>query len=282
MARQSLSLLADRSWGDLLALPLGTLIAAETVLGVDELPRHALPESAVATVFGLRYLCARGTHHLSTGRLLAATADFDECARRTTALGVDLPSLAPWRTGLAAAHQRGGQHRTAAALAEQQMALPAATSRYTRALSLRVLAATRGPALLNQAAAEFRAAGDRLTAALCLAELSRTRSEAGDPTTARRLARAAADEAKSLSAADLLDRALRTHPAGATPHAPLPADLSDAERKVATLAAMGHSNREIADALHVMVSTVEQHLTRAYRKLGIRRRADLPAHLADS
>ena len=59
-----------------------------------------------------------------------------------------------------------------------------------------------------------------------------------------------------------------------------PADgLSEAERRVAGLAARGHTNRQIAATLHITVSTVEQHLTRVYRKLDVKRRSDLPARL---
>jgi DNA-binding CsgD family transcriptional regulator len=58
-----------------------------------------------------------------------------------------------------------------------------------------------------------------------------------------------------------------------------PARLSAAERRVAVLAVAGHSNRQIATALYLTVSTVEQHLTRVYRKLRVTGRADLPAHL---
>jgi DNA-binding CsgD family transcriptional regulator len=52
--------------------------------------------------------------------------------------------------------------------------------------------------------------------------------------------------------------------------------LSGAERRVAALAAAGYTNHEIADKLYITVSTVEQHLTRTYRKLNITGRADLP------
>jgi DNA-binding CsgD family transcriptional regulator len=48
-------------------------------------------------------------------------------------------------------------------------------------------------------------------------------------------------------------------------------NLSEAEWRVAALAAEGMSNRQIAKQLFVTVSTVEQHLTRVYRKLRIRR-----------
>jgi len=54
------------------------------------------------------------------------------------------------------------------------------------------------------------------------------------------------------------------------------AELSEAELRVAELAAEGHSNREIAQQLFITVSTVEQHLTRIYRKLRVRR-TDLPS-----
>ncbi|ALG08735.1 response regulator transcription factor [Kibdelosporangium phytohabitans] len=53
--------------------------------------------------------------------------------------------------------------------------------------------------------------------------------------------------------------------------------LSFAERRVADLAAAGHRNREISLKLHITVSTVEQHLTRIYRKLRIPNRAALRA-----
>jgi hypothetical protein len=71
------------------------------------------------------------------------------------------------------------------------------------------------------------------------------------------------------------------------PHAGPPTDggfatMSGAERRVASLAATGYTNRQIASALHITVSTVEQHLTRVYRKLRVCGRADLPATYAAS
>ena len=60
------------------------------------------------------------------------------------------------------------------------------------------------------------------------------------------------------------------------PNLPL---LSEAERRVAELAARGHKNREISRMLYVTVSTVEQHLTRIYRKLGVNSREVLSTDL---
>jgi ATP/maltotriose-dependent transcriptional regulator MalT len=56
-------------------------------------------------------------------------------------------------------------------------------------------------------------------------------------------------------------------------------DLTETERRVATLASEGRSNKAIAAELFMGVSTVEMHLSRVYRKLGVRR-AGLAARLA--
>jgi DNA-binding CsgD family transcriptional regulator len=55
--------------------------------------------------------------------------------------------------------------------------------------------------------------------------------------------------------------------------------LTGREREVALLAAGGRSSREIADRLYLSVRTVESHLARVYRKLGIGTRNELAAAL---
>jgi DNA-binding CsgD family transcriptional regulator len=52
-------------------------------------------------------------------------------------------------------------------------------------------------------------------------------------------------------------------------------ELTEAERRIATLVAEGRTNREVAAALFITEHTVEGALTRAYRKLGIRSRTEL-------
>jgi DNA-binding CsgD family transcriptional regulator len=49
---------------------------------------------------------------------------------------------------------------------------------------------------------------------------------------------------------------------------------------VARLAGSGLTNREVAATLYLSPKTVEVHLGRAYRKLGIRSRAELGAEMA--
>jgi DNA-binding NarL/FixJ family response regulator len=55
--------------------------------------------------------------------------------------------------------------------------------------------------------------------------------------------------------------------------------LSPREREVAQLAARGHTNRAIAEALSVSVRTVESHLYNVFAKMGMTQRAELGAVL---
>jgi DNA-binding CsgD family transcriptional regulator len=58
-------------------------------------------------------------------------------------------------------------------------------------------------------------------------------------------------------------------------------ELTETERRVAELAATGLTNREVAAQLFMSPKTVEANLARAYRKLGIRSRAELGARAAE-
>ena len=54
-------------------------------------------------------------------------------------------------------------------------------------------------------------------------------------------------------------------------------DLTATEQAIAEHAAAGRQNKEIAAAMFITPRTVESHLTRIYRKLGVRSRAELAA-----
>ncbi|XVU29136.1 LuxR C-terminal-related transcriptional regulator [Actinoplanes sp. CA-054009] len=58
------------------------------------------------------------------------------------------------------------------------------------------------------------------------------------------------------------------------------AELTTQERQVAELAAQGMSNRAIADRLFISARTVSTHLSRVYRKFGVRSRRQLHLQLA--
>ena len=57
--------------------------------------------------------------------------------------------------------------------------------------------------------------------------------------------------------------------------APSRGELTEAERRIAALVAEGRTNREVAAALFLAEHTVATALTRVYRKLGVRSRAEL-------
>ena len=63
--------------------------------------------------------------------------------------------------------------------------------------------------------------------------------------------------------------------------APSTGGLTPAEERVAALVAEGHTNREVAALLFVTDHTVEFHLSRIYRKLDVRSRAELARRFHD-
>ncbi|SDC53015.1 helix-turn-helix transcriptional regulator [Actinokineospora iranica] len=292
-ARVAFDRLTGPGWGVAVGVPLSTRVAAATAMGKHDeaaaLLRAPVPDAMFQTQFGLHYLHARGMHYLATDKPHAALGDFQRCGELMTGWDLDLPTLVPWRSGAAQALLALGHRDDARALAAEQLTRPGNDGARTRGLSLRVLAAASPPdrrvGLLQEAVELLRAGGDRCELARALLDLSQAHNTTGDGEKARTLARRALQLAKACGAGpvnrDLVSRA-------ALARAPLPepsdhdaglSTLSEAERRVAVLAALGHTNREIGGKLYITVSTVEQHLTRVYRKLKVTRRTDLPAGL---
>ncbi|MHC3471308.1 ATP-binding protein [Streptomyces sp. 7R007] len=286
-ARTALTVLGPKGWGVAVGCPLaGAIFAATAARRLEDAAaylRSPVPEAMFGTPFGLLYLHARGNYYLATDRLNAALDDFQSCGARMRAWALDLPAFVPWRTAAAQVCLRTGDTATARELAAEQLAMLRPWHVRTRGVSLRVLALTEHPAqrplLLQQAAEALRESGDRLELAQVLADLSGTYAELGDGGRAQTLARQA-EVLAGQCGADVLKDAPPVKADHGRPAAPSGLDpfgeLSGAERRVAEFAARGYTNREIAGKLHVTVSTVEQHLTRVYRKLGVNSRADLP------
>lgn len=294
-ARTALGLLPARSWGVLIGYPVSVLMLAYTLTGRRDaaagLLKQAVPDAMFQTVFGLRYLHARGHYYLAADRVLAALGDFQTCGRLMTEWDLDVPALVPWRSDLARAQLRLDRPRVARDLVAKQLEQPRAIGFRTRGISLRVLAAAsdlrqRLP-LLREAINLLQGCGDRFQLARALGELSQAHHELGDFSRARMLARWAAQQAEACHPDALpkqlsVNNAARDDGESADEQAEddgVPA-LSDAELRVASLAALGHTNREIGRRLFITVSTVEQHLTRVYRKLKVNSRADLPTGLS--
>ncbi|MGH2923152.1 MAG: response regulator [Solirubrobacterales bacterium] len=60
-----------------------------------------------------------------------------------------------------------------------------------------------------------------------------------------------------------------------------PDDLSDREIEVLRLIALGHTNSEIAESLHLSVRTIESHRAHIQRKLNVSSRSELVKHAID-
>jgi DNA-binding CsgD family transcriptional regulator len=53
--------------------------------------------------------------------------------------------------------------------------------------------------------------------------------------------------------------------------------LTEAQARVAALVLRGHSTRQIVRELHISANTVQEHLTGAFDKFGVRSRRELVA-----
>ncbi len=53
--------------------------------------------------------------------------------------------------------------------------------------------------------------------------------------------------------------------------------LTDAQSRVVALVIKGHSTRQIVAELHISANTVQEHLTAAFDKFGVRSRRELVA-----
>jgi len=297
-ASAALGMLHTQSWGVLIGFPLSLLILANTAMGeydaAAELLDRSVPDAMLDTMFGLRYLHASGHYNLASARPLAALDNFERCGASMRRWGFDVPAMVPWRTDLAQAHLKLGMRREARELVTAQLDRPQpGVGPRVRAIALRVLAGcsqlTDRVRLLRDAVHLLERCSDRLELARALMDLSHAHRDLGDLGNARLVLRRADQVAKACRARVVPAAAPRRGPDpdpvrggehGCDPVAAVATSLSEAERKVAELAAHGHTNREIGRKLYITVSTVEQHLTRVYRKLSVSRRTDLPAELA--
>ncbi|MBB5476111.1 helix-turn-helix transcriptional regulator [Micromonospora parathelypteridis] len=295
-AQLALAHLPEEAWGVAVGGPLSCLLLTATMDGdlaaAVEYAALPVPDDIFRTRFGLHYLYARGEYHLATNRSQAALADFLTCGELMRGWGIDSPSLVPWRTAAARANLRLGKSEQARWLVEEQSSRTGWPVSRSRGTPLRHRAAVADTdtryrsALLHQAFDELIDGRDRAESGRALAGLGHAYQTLGEHRRARTmprradrlteaqrvtpmLARLAATSAESGSAGGDADGAYL----GDTPV------LSDAERRVATLAAAGLTNREIAVKLYITMSTVEQHLTRVYRKLKLTGRDALPVGL---
>lgn len=130
-------------------------------------------------------------------------------------------------------------------------------------------AASRDGAELRAVATDFQGLGALLFAAEAYCDAAVVVRAAGEPKRALQLVH---------QAGPLLDACEHARTPACQP-VEVRAELTATERTTAMLAAQGWSNREIADAEHISVRTVESRLQGVYTKLGISSRRALAEHL---
>ncbi|WP_407992233.1 LuxR C-terminal-related transcriptional regulator [Kitasatospora sp. CMC57] len=234
-------------------------------------------------------LYARGLVELAAGRPTEALTALQECGRRQGERHAVSPIVTPWRSAAADCHLLLGQPGAAAELATEELGLariwgtPRTIGRALRALGA-ATGGRQGLTTAGEAVDLLRADGLETELIPALLGLGRLLLGSGRRAAARDTLREAVTLAERTGALRLV--AVGTElllASGARPvkqrHTGAQA-LTDSEKRVCRLAAEGHSNPEIAELLHLALRTVETHLTNSFRKLGIRRRAEIAAQLA--
>ncbi|KAA2262660.1 AAA family ATPase [Solihabitans fulvus] len=237
-------------------------------------PRAALAPSMISI---------RGLARASTGDARGALSDHLEHGRVWLAQGQRNPAVHPWRSRAALAHHRLGEHDLAHELALEELNLArrwgAARPIGTAARVLGVVRGGEGIDLLAESAELLGRSQARLEYAHTLLRLGIAHHRKGRPGDARanllrcqQVAMACGAGPLAAQAAAALDRmgTRRTRSARFGADA-----LSEQEKRIATLAAAGQTNRQIAEQFHLTLRTVETHLTSTYRKLDIAGRRQL-------
>ena len=288
-ATAAFEIVPAQNWGVAVGGPLAAMLIATTAMGrydeAADLLNVPTPETMFQTRYGLLYLYARGRYELATGDAESALSDFLSCGDLMIRWQIDSPALIGWRAEAAEAWLRMDEPAKARSAVEDQLArCDRERSPRTHGSTLRSFASTveprRRPALLRQAVDLLQDSGDRYELARALAALADLYHGLGETRRARVIGRQAWTIADQCGAAPL-SKLLAADSGRFEPEPESPAALlSDAEQRVADLVALGHTNREIARRLSITVSTVEQHLTRIYRKVGVSGRANLASMLS--
>lgn len=248
------------------------------------LAHASVPDAFLDTLFGMRYLHRRGQYYLAAGQPNVALSDFLSAGRLAERWSVRTQAVAEWWVGAAEAYIATGRPAQARRLLDEHLAQLGPDHHRIQGSALRVLSflvpRSERIACLRRAADASNAGGDRLELARVAAELHDACRTAGKTELAKVAGLRAlklADECRAIP----LQRQFITHrPTVSTaPEDVEPDRLTASELRVASLAARGHTNREIAGELHVTMSTVEQHLTKVYRKLNVKHRKELVSRM---
>jgi DNA-binding CsgD family transcriptional regulator len=246
-----------------------------------------LPPDFDQTASGALLRKVRGRLALAAADLRTARAELRAAGDIFEALHLLNPSASSWRSALALAvtaeDPAEARRLVSSELEDARRAgllRPAGIALRTRGL---LEGGDGGLRDLREAAELLAETGARLEHARALVELGAALRRANQRSAAREPLRTGLDLAQRCGATRLAQRArAELIAAGARPRREAVTGLealTPSERRVAELAAVGMSNPEIAQALFITLNTVEGHLRRAYQKLSIGSRGQLPAAL---
>jgi DNA-binding CsgD family transcriptional regulator len=227
-----------------------------------------------------------GRLELALGNLEAAAGYLRELPERLLAGGVNDPANPIWTDAIETLIALGELEQAGAYLDQfelnaRQLGGPwplAAAARCRGLLAARAGDAEVASQAFGRAIAELEAHPNPLERGRTLLCLGVVRRQAGQKKAAREALEQALAIFEELGARLWADKARGELRRISGRHA-ASEELTETELRVAELAARGRSNKEIAAELFMGVSTVEMHLSRVYRKLGVRR-AGLATRLA--
>jgi DNA-binding CsgD family transcriptional regulator len=256
----------------------GEIAAADAAFRDYGLTDALFPNLLVANLL----LDARGRLRCAQGHYEQGLADLLAVGERLAAWEISNPGVIPWRSSAAQACAALGDIARAAELVQDELAL-ARTPR-ARGIALRAAGVVgesgSGVELLREAVSVLESSDAQLEYARALTDLGGALRRGGHRTEAREPLRLGLDVATECGASAIASRAREELvTAGARPRRARisgAAALTASERRIATLAATGMTNREIAQALFITIKTVKAHLGHVFQKLDITTRAQLP------
>jgi DNA-binding CsgD family transcriptional regulator len=273
---------------------LALLVEASLENGQIDVADQALRESGMAGdvppgLANNTLLGARGALRVAQGELRAGLDDLLEFGRRDEVAGGSNPLGSRWRTRASLALAALGERERAGQMASEEVERArrwGAPSGIGTALRAVALVADDTPSIdrLREAADVLQRSPSRLEYARALIDVGAALRRGNRRSEARRTLQEGLALAQRCGAGGLVARASTELSAAGGRSSDATASragrLTVSERRVAELAAEGHSNPSIAQALFVTRKTVETHLGHIYAKLDISGRAELGRALA--
>jgi DNA-binding CsgD family transcriptional regulator len=264
----------------------GQIETAARLLQPSELNGERVDRSFFETILRDTY-----AHLLARqGQLHAALRELQTVEQADRDWGNQNPGWTIWRSTAALVHHRLGNWEKATELAADDLhAARAFGAPRAIGIALRISAlVARGDRIeqLREAANVLERTEARLEYARTLVELGAALRRSGHRGDAREPLTFGLELARECGASPLEDDA--SHELAATgarvqsPRKTGPGTLTPSELRIATMAAEGLTNREIAQALYLSRKTVEMHMSHAFDKLDISSRVRLAAALQRS